>query len=40
VTWDVFQGAQASSLYFATLQTNSSCGGTFCAVKLTQEGFQ
>jgi hypothetical protein len=40
VTWDVFQGAQASSLYFATLQTNSSCGGTFCAVKLTQEGLQ
>jgi hypothetical protein len=40
VTWEVINAPQASSIYFATLQTNSSCGGTFCAVKLTQEGLQ
>ena len=40
VTWEVINAPQASSLYFATLQPNSSCGGTYCAVKLTQEGLQ
>jgi len=40
VTWEVINAPQASSLYFATLQPNSSCGGTHCAVKLTQEGLQ
>ncbi len=40
VNWDTVSGVQASSLYFATLQPNSSCGGHYCAVKLTQEGLQ
>lgn len=40
VTWEVINAPQASSLYFATLQPNSSCGGHYCAVKLTQEGLQ
>jgi hypothetical protein len=40
VTWEVINAPQASSLYFSTLQTNASCGGHFCAVKLTQLGLQ
>jgi hypothetical protein len=31
---------QASSIYFTTLASSASCGGNFCAVKLTQGGLQ
>jgi hypothetical protein len=32
--------AQASSVYFSTLSTSSSCGSAYCAVKLTQATLQ
>jgi hypothetical protein len=43
IIWDnVSTSGQASSVYFSTLTTSTSgtCGGTRCAVKLTQSGLQ
>ncbi len=43
IIWDnVSTSGQASSVYFSTLtnSTTGTCGGTRCAVKLTQKGLQ